>query len=43
MKGTLSVDTLFRQANNSKNEEEENKHDVSVSYRTIDFFSLFNT
>lgn len=41
MRGTLSIDTLFRTSN--VNEEEENKHDVSVSYRTIDFFSLFNS
>ena len=41
MRGSLSVDTLFRESN--INEEEESKHDVSISYRTIDFFSLFNS
>jgi hypothetical protein len=41
MRGTLTVDNLFRGSN--KNEEEESKHDVSISYRTIDFFSLFNS
>jgi hypothetical protein len=40
MRGTLSIDTLCRETN--VNDEEESKHDVSVSYRTIDFFSLFN-
>jgi hypothetical protein len=41
MRGTLSIDNLFRET--STNEEEESKHDVSISYRTIDFFSLFNS
>jgi hypothetical protein len=43
MKGILSLDTLFRETNTLATEEEDSTHDVAISYRTIDFFSLFNT
>lgn len=41
MRGNLSMDNILRET--KINEGEENKHDVSISYRTIDFFSLFNS
>ena len=41
MRGTLSVGVITRESNIV--EEENSKHDVSVTYRTIDFFSLFNS
>jgi hypothetical protein len=41
MRGTLLLGDLSHES--KANEEEDNKHDVSCSYRTIDFFSLFNS
>jgi hypothetical protein len=51
VKGNLSTDSFSRSLDSSsmngstreqKNDEQKRKQDVSISYHTIDFFSLFN-
>ena len=42
MKGNLSTDSYSRSLATSQEDNYSREHDVSIHYRTIDFFSLFN-
>jgi hypothetical protein len=42
MKGNLSTDAYSRSLASSQNDNYKREQDVSIYYRTIDFFSLFN-